>query len=721
MNLPDLLARLESKTQSKPRKSGAGYTCRCPAHEDKNPSLTVSEGRGGKLLVKCQAGCGFKDIAAKLDLKEADFFPDKSKPGGSGDGRAAATARRTWREPVAVYPYRDESGAVLFEVCRFEPGDNGELKTFRQRRPDKTGLGGYTWKTSGVRQVPFRLPELLAAVKASETIYVAEGEKDVAALVKAAFVATCNAGGAGKWRAELAQHFAGCKAVAIIADKDAPGRKHAVAVAAALAPAVPSVRVLELPDVNGQAVKDAADFFTAGGTAEQLRELVAKAPEFKAAAATDQCPVDVGQLLAEARLRGFDAYFEEYRGRYFIRRGKGYTAHKDTALRRELRLAGFSDRRFVGGATELDAKLVEIERNQAVRYALPLAGYAVGVHEICGHRFLVADSPKLATGAAGDWKVTRAFLLGLFSAEQLIYILGWLQSALATLRANGSRPGQAVALCGPSSCGKSLFQGWFTEFIGGRACKPFNFLMGETIFNEELCCAEHWMVEDEAHSYDPRKRAQFGSRVKNAVANETVAFHPKGRTPIQIRIFKRVTISLNDEPENLFVLPIFNDSVAEKIMLFRAREFEWPMPMDTDEQKAIFRKALSSELPAFVWHLEREFRLPDALRHSRYSVATWHHPELLEVLHSLSPENKLLSLLDRAGQALFGDAGNDFWLGRAADLEDTLRKLFPREVEGLIHYTGQFPQLLAGLGKRCPERVEKADTNKERRWLVRPA
>jgi len=52
------------------------------------------------------------------------------------------------------------------------------------------------------------------------------------------------------------------------ADKDEPGRKHAVAVAKMLCGVVSSVKVLELPDVNGKPVKDAADFLAAGGTAE---------------------------------------------------------------------------------------------------------------------------------------------------------------------------------------------------------------------------------------------------------------------------------------------------------------------------------------------------------------------------------------------------------------------------------------------------------------------
>ena len=58
--------------------------------------------------------------------------------------------------------------------------------------------------------------------------------------------------------------------VVIIADKDKAGRDHAQLVAGKLHGIAKSVRVLELPDVNGKPVKDAADYFNAGGDAGQI-------------------------------------------------------------------------------------------------------------------------------------------------------------------------------------------------------------------------------------------------------------------------------------------------------------------------------------------------------------------------------------------------------------------------------------------------------------------
>mgnify|MGYP002152046867 CR=1 FL=1 len=60
-----LLARLESAGM-KPRKSGRGWMARCPAHKDKSASLSVGEGRDGRALLRCFAGCELADVTAAL-------------------------------------------------------------------------------------------------------------------------------------------------------------------------------------------------------------------------------------------------------------------------------------------------------------------------------------------------------------------------------------------------------------------------------------------------------------------------------------------------------------------------------------------------------------------------------------------------------------------------------------------------------------------------------
>lgn len=233
--------------------TGHDHNARCPAHEDARASLTVADGERGVIL-RCHAGCAPRAIVEALGLTWGDLFPAKR---ASGPGRI-----------VATYPYQDAQGALLFEVVRFDPKD------FRQRRPDPTARGGWAWNLKGVRRVLYRLPKVLEAARSSGTVYVVEGEKDAAALERLGVVATCNAGGAGKWTRDYTESLRGAGQVVVVPDKDEPGRKHAGQVAAALAHVVADVRVLELPGPG----KDAADWVGSGGTREQLEELVRAAP-----------------------------------------------------------------------------------------------------------------------------------------------------------------------------------------------------------------------------------------------------------------------------------------------------------------------------------------------------------------------------------------------------------------------------------------------------------
>jgi hypothetical protein len=175
---------------------------------------------------------------------------------------------------VATYDYTDESDALLFQVCRFEP------KTFRQRRPD--GKGGWIWSLGETRRVLYRLPELAGAILFDETIFVVEGEKDVGALRDRNLIATCNPGGAGKWRAEYSESLRGADVI-IVPDNDTPGREHAQQVVASLNGVAKRVRVLDLAKIwSGCPDKgDVSDWFAAGGTAEKLRAAVGELDDWK--------------------------------------------------------------------------------------------------------------------------------------------------------------------------------------------------------------------------------------------------------------------------------------------------------------------------------------------------------------------------------------------------------------------------------------------------------
>lgn len=229
----DLAARLEAL-----RPAGSGWVARCPVHDDHNPSLSLTVTDDGRVLAKCHAGCDQDAVVDALGLREQRRDDGEWTPHGPA---------------VAIYDYRDERGELLFQVLRTAD------KQFPQRRPDPLAKSGWRWSLGDTRRVLFRLPELIAAVDAGQTVYVTEGEKDALALVAHGKAATCNPGGAGKWRREYAEHFRGAKVI-VCADKDEPGQAHARTVAAELREVDALVWVIEAADPH----KDIAAHLGAG-------------------------------------------------------------------------------------------------------------------------------------------------------------------------------------------------------------------------------------------------------------------------------------------------------------------------------------------------------------------------------------------------------------------------------------------------------------------------
>ena len=247
MSVPNEITARFLNTLHGVRRSGAGWMARCPAHEDRQASLSVAAGDDGRALVHCHAGCSIGAVTGAVGLTPAELC----------EPREAREPRR--REIVATYDYTDADGKLAYQVVRYAPKD------FRQRRPDGTG---WSWSLAGVERVPYRLPELVAA-PADATVYIVEGEKDADRLAALGLVATCNAGGAGKWHPSFAAHLAG-RSVVILPDNDNPGRHHAEQVREALAPFA-QVRILELPELPDKG--DVSDWLAAGGTVEALQAL----------------------------------------------------------------------------------------------------------------------------------------------------------------------------------------------------------------------------------------------------------------------------------------------------------------------------------------------------------------------------------------------------------------------------------------------------------------
>jgi hypothetical protein len=213
---------------------------------------------------------------------EQKWVPDPPPPKGNGKGGDG------WPPIRATYPYTDEQGALLFEVVRFDTTDLA--KRFRQRQPD--GKGGWIPNIIGVRRVLYRLPALIAAVKAGERVLLCEGEKDANTAARLGYAATTAPEGINKWRKEYDEFLRGADLV-IVSDNDPqlkdketgkpqfhpdgrpmlPGQDYAAKQARRLRTIAAHVRTIIFPQ------KDLSEWVAAGGTREQLDELIAQAPE----------------------------------------------------------------------------------------------------------------------------------------------------------------------------------------------------------------------------------------------------------------------------------------------------------------------------------------------------------------------------------------------------------------------------------------------------------
>lgn len=72
--IDSLLSQLRKVRRTAP---GEWVAC-CPAHQDRNPSLTVKDCGDGRILAHCFAGCSFEEIVSSVGLTASDLLPPRA-------------------------------------------------------------------------------------------------------------------------------------------------------------------------------------------------------------------------------------------------------------------------------------------------------------------------------------------------------------------------------------------------------------------------------------------------------------------------------------------------------------------------------------------------------------------------------------------------------------------------------------------------------------------
>ena len=235
--------------------------CPCPYHNDKNPSLGITD-KGDKILINCFAYCNYLDILAAVGLSKDDLKKDgKTKQGESWQDKLTKLVKM----PIeAVYDYKDATGTYLYSKIRFV-GKHIKYAVV-DYKADSFKMG----KPEGVKSTMYNLPAALKAIKKGFSVYITEGEKDVNTLKELRYTAV-TAGGVNDWKKEFAHYFTGARVV-ILPDNDAPGLDLKDKIIADLKPFAHSIKWV----VTSKADKgDVTDYLTKEGhSKEDLQKLM---------------------------------------------------------------------------------------------------------------------------------------------------------------------------------------------------------------------------------------------------------------------------------------------------------------------------------------------------------------------------------------------------------------------------------------------------------------
>ena len=239
---------------------------RCPCHDDKQASLTITKGRRST-LIHCHAGCNFEDIIQTVGLKKQDLYFEERPLGSSW---RAYVEGREHKRIEAVYNYvSSTNGEYTFTKIRMQ--DKRMIYGVLCNGRFTYGLGGKHRKD--LKSVYGDLKTLNKAIAENRPVFIPEGEKDTDTLTKRGYTAITY-GGVNDWQSDFATLFQDAE-VYVLADNDEAGHKVANTILSDLRGIAKSARVIvPVPDIPKA---DISDYFAAGHSNEDFEKLIRSA------------------------------------------------------------------------------------------------------------------------------------------------------------------------------------------------------------------------------------------------------------------------------------------------------------------------------------------------------------------------------------------------------------------------------------------------------------
>ena len=245
------------------KRYGDKAQCTCPAHDDKQASLTITKGRKCTLFY-CHAGCSIDRILGAAGLEKKDIFYD-TEP--RNPNWKAYVEGREKRRIEAVYTYVSINGDYAFTKLRLE----GKKIIYGKLQNDRFSYGlGHDVGRKSYKAIYGSLQAIKKAIADGKPIFIPEGEKDADTLTKQGYI-SFTYGGCADWQSDFSTLVQGAD-VYILADNDEPGKRVAETIQNDIKGVAKSSRVIvPMPDVPKA---DITDYFSAGHTKQEFEQLL---------------------------------------------------------------------------------------------------------------------------------------------------------------------------------------------------------------------------------------------------------------------------------------------------------------------------------------------------------------------------------------------------------------------------------------------------------------
>ena len=258
------------------KRYGDKAQCICPAHSDKQASLTITKGKKCTLF-HCHSGCSIDDVLSAAGLEKKDTFYDTEPL--KANWRAYIESREK-RKIEATYNYVSCNGGYAFTKIRLE--GKKLLYGILENERFTYGLPRDTPRKS-LKAIYGNVKAINKAITECKPIFIVEGEKDVDTLTKQGYTAFTY-GGVNDWQKDFADIVKGADVV-ILADNDSPGKAVADTILRDIQPVAKSAKIIvPTPDIPKA---DISDYFNAGHTREEFEQMINSVTENRKSDATD--------------------------------------------------------------------------------------------------------------------------------------------------------------------------------------------------------------------------------------------------------------------------------------------------------------------------------------------------------------------------------------------------------------------------------------------------